>query len=836
MSVVEIPQLSLVALVGASGSGKSTFAAEHFLPTEVMSSDFFRGLVADDENFLPATPDAFDALYYIAAKRLRAGRLTVIDATNVKSEDRRKIVQLARDNDCLAVAIVFDLLEQVCAERNESRADRQVPRRVIRNQIASLRRSQRSLGREGFREVFTFTSPEEVAAVELVRKRLWVDRRDDSGPFDIIGDVHGCFDELLALLDKLGYNIDPADFTVTPPQGRKAVFLGDLVDRGPDTPGVLRIVKGMVDAGTALCVVGNHENKLVRKLSGRDVQMTHGLPETLEQLAEEPLEFTEATRAFLDGLISHYVLDGGKLVVAHAGLIEAYQGRASGRVRDFALYGETTGETDEFGLPVRYDWASDYRGEACVVYGHTPVTEPIWVNRTLCIDTGCVFGGRLSALRYPENEIVFVSSAKVYYEPVRPLGSARPDGDLLDIGDVTGKRFIETSLAGKVTVPEDHAAAALEVMSRYAADPHWIIYLPPTMSPSETSTLEGFLEHPFEAFDYYAGRGIERIVCEAKHMGSRAVVTVTRDGKVAADRFRANDGATGAILTRTGRPFFPDQAMTEEFLDRVRNSIDRTGLWEKLNTDWFCLDAEIMPWNAKGGDLVRGQYATVGTAAQVMLAATNNLLSKTAARVDVGDLAERYKRRAEAADKYVDAYSTYCWDIEGIDDLQFAPFQILAGEGRTYFDQSHTWHMNTLAPLADGLVVDTPFLDLNPKDNDSRDTAAAWWTKLTAEGGEGIVVKPAVPITRDAKGRIVQPGIKSRGRDYLRIIYGIDYTDSLDTLRARDLGRKRSMAEREFALGVEALDRFVRGEPLYRVHEAIFGVLAIESEPIDPRL
>ena len=216
------------------------------------------------------------------------------------------------------------------------------------------------------------------------------------------------------------------------------MFLGDLVDRGPDSPGVLRLVMGMVAAGQALAVPGNHENKLIRALSGKNVQVSHGLAETLSQLAGEDDEFRRQVGEFCRGLVSHLVLDGGRLVVAHAGLKEAYHGRASGRVRSFALYGDTTGETDEYGLPVRYPWAADYRGRAMVLYGHTPVPEPDWVNNTLCLDTGCVFGGRLTALRYPEREIVSVPAERVWYEPpsrwpprTRRALPSRPGGTLV---------------------------------------------------------------------------------------------------------------------------------------------------------------------------------------------------------------------------------------------------------------------------------------------------------------------------------------------------------------------------------------------------------------------
>lgn len=447
--LISLPELSLVLLIGVSGSGKTTFARQHFLPTEVLSSDACRGLVADDENDQRATGDAFAVLHFIAAKRLAAGRLTVIDATNVQMDARKSLLRLARDYHVLPVAIVFDLPEQLCEERNRQRPDRDFGRHVLRSQQRQLQRSLPQLQREGFSHVFMLASPEDVAAVSITREPLRVNRRDEHGPFDIIGDIHGCFDELRMLLDRLGYQVQAEirdgerRYRVQPPAGRRVIFLGDLVDRGPNTPEVLRLVMDMVEADVALCVPGNHDNRLLRKLWGRDVQITHGLDRSLEQLAREPPAFIKRVISFLDSLLSHYVLDEGRLVVAHAGLPAALQGRASRKVRNFALYGETTGETDEAGLPIRYQWAQDYRGAAQVVYGHTPVAFPEWLNHTINIDTGCVFGGQLTALRYPEQELVAVAAAQVYCEPLRPLMPPQEPRDpaLLDLEDVTGKRI-----------------------------------------------------------------------------------------------------------------------------------------------------------------------------------------------------------------------------------------------------------------------------------------------------------------------------------------------------------------------------------------------------------
>ncbi len=845
--IIKIPELSLITLVGVSGSGKSTFAKRHFLPTEVLSSDFCRGLVSDNENDQTSTNAAFDVLHFIAGKRLDAGRLTVVDATNVQVEARRGFVNLAKDHHVLAVAIVLDVSERVCADRNASRMDRQFGAHVLRNQQSQLRRSIRGLRREGFHRVFVLSGEEEIETASFEREPLWNDRRADSGPFDIIGDIHGCHTELVELLSLLGYEVTPEATTARHPDGRRVLFLGDLVDRGPATPAVLRLAMGMVTDGTALCLPGNHEVKLLRALNGKNVTTAHGLAMSLEQLAAEPPEFSQTVAKFIDSLVGHYVIDQGKLVVAHAGLPEKMQGRASGAVRSFALYGDTTGETDEYGLPVRYPWAEDYRGSALVVYGHTPVPEAVWMNKTICIDTGCVFGGRLTALRYPERELVSVPAHEVYYEPIRPLATPQsvPAEDReptdLDLDDVVGKRIIETSLAPSVTIREENAITALEVMSRFAIDPRWLVYLPPTMAPTATSDREGLLEHPHEAFAAFRAGEVEQVVCEEKHMGSRAVVVVCRDPSVAARRFGIESDVAGSIFTRTGRPFFSDGRTEGILLDRVRTAIDRCRLWTDLETDWLVLDCELLPWSAKAEELLRRQYASVGAAATSSLTAERAALDATAARgIETDGLVDHVRERSAMVDGFVAAYRRYCWPVNGVDDLKLAPFQILAGEGVVHALKDHLWHLEILGRLGDADPVTfrrTQSITVDVSDPGSVDVGTTWWEKLTSQGGEGMVVKPVQVVHRGPKG-LVQPGIKCRGREYLRIIYGPEYTAErhLSRLRSRGLGLKRSLAQREFALGIEALERFVALEPLYRVHECVFGVLALESEPVDPRL
>lgn len=839
MSEFSIPETGLVVLVGVSGSGKSSFAAKHFGRFEVLSSDYFRGLVGNDETDQSVTAAAFDALHYVAGKRLDAGLLTVVDATSVQQSARQSLIELARSHDALATAIVLDVPVEVCLQRNEGRGERRVPKAVIDRQHLQLRRSLKSLRREGFTRVHVLSSPQDIDGTAITRHKLLNDFRDQHGPFDVIGDVHGCLEELVLLLAKLGYDI------VRDRQGRavdafhpnrRAVFVGDLVDRGPDSPGVLRLVMGMVAAGHALAVPGNHEDKLVRALRGAKVTLNHGLDKTLEQLEAEGPEFKREVQDFCRSLVSHLVLDDGKLVVAHAGLIEKYHGRASQRVRAFALYGQVSGEVDEYGLPVRYPWARDYRGDAAVLYGHTPVTEVAWINNTACLDTGCAFGGQLSALRYPEREVVAVEALAQYAEPMRPLesphGPQREPG-VLSMEDVTGPLHLKAGERGTVKLSAAQAAGALETMSRFATDPRWLRYLPPTMSPADSSARPGYLEHPDEAFAYFRKLGIGEVICEEKHMGSRAVLLLARDPA----RFDAPAGWLGALHTRTGREILEPEA-ERALLQRAHAAADAAGLWDELGSDWVILDGELLPWSLKAESLIKDTYASVGAAAVAATSAAADLLERAAGTgLDLVALLERTRERSENAQAFRQSYRRYVGDKE---QVRFAAFQVLASEGRTYETSDHGWHMGIarkLAVQAPDLFKDTAWLRVSLDSGESTAQAVHWWEELTASGGEGMVVKPWLNLTRGARGW-VQPGIKVRGREYLRIIYGADYLAeaNLQRLKQRATDRKRSRALQEYLLGLEALRMTAAGEPLWKVHQMVFGVLALESEPLDPRL
>lgn len=852
---IELPETCVVAMVGASGSGKTTFCKKHFKETEVLSSDYFRSLVSDDETNQWATESAFDSLYYIANKRLQAKRLTVVDATNVKSDSRKEVVKLAEQNNYFPVAIVLNMAERVCIDRNKNREDQNVKASVVRKHCLELKKSIRRLKYEGFKKVFILNNIEEVENVEIIRTKLWSNKKSETGPFDIIGDVHGCFDELCELLEKLNYRVDRVNKIAVPPCGRKAVFLGDLVDRGPKITETLELIMNMVQSNFALCVPGNHDFKLLSKLNGKDIKIRHGLEHTLEQMKKMPDEFNNKVKAFLQSLVSHYILDNGKLVVAHAGMKEEYQGRSSGKVKDFALFGEKTGEVDEGGLPIRYNWAIDYNGRAKVVYGHTPQENAYEINNTINIDTGCVFGGKLTSYSYPEGKILSVNAYETYYKPFKPIEKTYEERGDLYIEDVLGKKHISTRLNPSITISEGNSSAALESISRFSVDPRWMIYLPPTMSPCETSKIENVLEHPIEAFNYYKSNEVEKVVCEEKHMGSRAVIIVCKDEEACRKRFTIEEENAGIIYTRTGRRFFDDQRVEKELLSIIRENLTKSNFWGEFSSEWICLDVELMPWSSKAKALLVNQYAPVGCAGKSSIETSINALESamkntlqerevdkatSGQNINLNEVLNSFKEKEDSINKYIKAYREYCWDITSINDYKIAPFHILATEGGVYGDKSNVWHMETIRKyvvVENTVVIPTNYKIVDFKDEESVQEAIGWWENLTREGGEGMVVKPFNFISQN-NNKLIQPAVKCRGKEYLRIIYGAEYTEknNLRRLKKRSLIKKRKLALKEFSLGIEALERFVKKEPLYRVHECVFGVLALESEPVDPRL
>ena len=511
----------------------------------------------------------------------------------------------------------------------------------------------------------------------------------------------------------------------------------------------------------------------------------------------ESEEFVAEVREFIDGLVSHYVLDGGRLVVCHAGLPEKYHGRTSGRVRSHALYGDTTGETDEFGLPVRYPWAEDYRGRAAVVYGHTPVPEATWLNNTICLDTGAVFGGKLTALRWPERELVDVPAEQVWYEPTKPLAARRRAGRTAarwTWPTCTGRRVVETRHLGRVAVREENAAAALEVMSRFAVDPRLLPYLPPTMAPDGHLARRGLPGTP--------GGGLRAVPRRTASPGSCARRSTWARGRSpwcagtrtsARERFGVRRARPAPLYTRTGRPFFDDarghrgDPRPAAHGGRRGRPVGRAG--HGLAAAGRRADALV----AEGVRAAarRSTRPWAPPPARCFPQALSRPAGRGRARRRRGGPAVPHSANAPTdAAAFTDAYRRYCWTTDGLDGVRLAPFQILAVQGRSLAGLPHDEQLALLDRLVEhdgtGLLQTTRRLYVDTGDPESVRAGVDWWLEMTGRGGEGMVVKPVGAVVRDGQGRLVQPGIKCRGREYLRIIYGPEYTrpDNLARLRA----------------------------------------------------
>jgi protein phosphatase len=939
-----IPELSLVMLIGPFGSGKTTFAQRHFKSTEILSTDFCRALVSNEETNQAATKDAYDVLHFITAKRLEAGRLTVVDATNIQAESRRSLLTLARKFHCIPIALVFDIDVKVCQERNQLRKDRNIDPHLVYQQTQQLRHTLRNLRREGFRSIYHFRSPEDSEKIELHYQSLWANRKFDTGPFDIIGDIHGCFDELCLLIEKLGYRIQaptPASpyYQIQHPQQRKLVFLGDLVDRGPKIPEVLHFVIDLVEQKQALLVSGNHEKKLARKLKGRETHTSYGIKESIRQLATESQDFQEKAIAFIDNLPSHYVLDEGKLVVVHAGLRESMHGRSSAEVRSFALYGERSNRNLKVKTFDRLRWAKDYRGQAYVVYGHIPVFEPRWLNRTLSIDTGCVFGGKLTALRYPEKELVSVDALKTYCYPPKHLASQLPspppplspflpedeediepdpteeqdsfsapppplplppasspsasaphkkteekkpvdlheedsedpneleskengeseeeneDSDESEesselqemespledhfyIESALGKRLIRTRFYHHIVIREESSIATLEILSRFVVNPRWLIYLSPTISPGVTSRRPDILEHPSDIFSYYQRCGVPQVLCQEKHTGSPVVFILCKTKEVAQKRFNTEE--QGICYNALGqRILSPSQ---EEYsLNRLLQLCHHSKLWEELQSDWLCIEGVLCPYSQERS--LYSQHFPLSAIAHYTYEKIQKSLEKAQLQgARVQGLSKYYQERTEMVSHYQEKIHESFLPPIPFESFHFAPLHLLASEGQVHYQQTHLWHLQQFQKLLSSekqlgldkpLLKSTPFLAVDLTNPTSESNAIQWWQdEILAQNRDGVVIKSSTFVPQGKHWKI-QPALKCRTPEYLRLLYGPEYTlqKNLKRLSYRKLTNKRILALKEFALGLEALERFVQNRPFSKVHECIAGILALESEP-----
>lgn len=862
-----LPHAGIVLLIGPSNSGKTTML-NHLqqtgvlLPSEIVSSDQFRVLVGDVEyielsnhskdeqevlngEYQGISQKAFEVMTELIAGRCILGKLTIVDATHLWPEDRKKYINLAAKNHVPVQAIALDIPETTLLERDRQRT---IPRgrNRIKQQVRAFRNNLHSLKTEGFQGV-TILNELESQEVTFERSENPLFKEVGMG-LDFIGDIHGCYSEFIQLLEALGYQADKEGL-YTHPQGRRLVSVGDVLSRGPDSLACLEFFCLHVERGLAYMVDSNHGWKIARWLLGRNVELGHGDEQILKEFEDyESKQGREAADQLKDKVKnlllsapSHLIFrqnEIGVIVAVHAGIRDRYIGKQSKRISDFCRYGDTDG-FGENGKPIRKDWFNNHLSGEIIIWGHDPRPQPLEINNTINIDQGVVFGGRLTAYRYPEKTFAAVPALSDYaQDPDSFLNLARKERfNPPNIQNYLKGYSVTTELHGEVKVKGEYVKAVIEDISHYTIPLEELVYIPPTMSPApDPSSLAEYLEHPREAFRYYRNKGINTMIAEKKHMGSRGILLLFKDREAGANY--VGTPLLGIVYTRTGRAFF-ERELADKVIEQLHGDLTQGEYFTRHKTDFVLLDTEILPWNLKAKELISSQYAHVS---EVALQDRQKLVEKLAlAKINGWNveawLAE-FKMKEKNAVVFRDVFQNYCWDTQGVQGIKIAPFHILAHQGKTYFEQPHLWHMeqcNALSELS-SLLVKTEFKIIN--DEMSEQEAIRWWEEMTENGHEGFVVKPETFIARNEKGWLMQPAIKVRGRKYLHIIYGMDYLqpENLMRLKQRDVRRKQRHALMEFALGVEGIKRFVSEESLARIHECVLATLSLETEPVDPRL
>ncbi|WP_019415155.1 polynucleotide kinase-phosphatase [Paenisporosarcina sp. TG20] len=861
---IQLPYAGIVLLIGPSNSGKSTLLRsmieqEVILSSEVISSDDYRVLVSNNDfidwsnrprdeaanlmdEYSSISAEAFMMMDSVIEARCRLNKLTFVDATHLHSEDRKRYIGLARKNNIPIVAIVLDIPENELLLRDEQR-DKPRGKKRIKQQYQTFKRERSFIKKEGYLSVYTIKGTDNL---EFTRRNNSLEKDIQYG-IDIIGDIHGCYDEMITLLDKLGYQKDK-DSLYLHPEGRKFVSIGDVMSRGPESLKTMLFFYDHIQRDLAYMIDSNHGWKIARWLDGRDVTMNHGDEKVIDELSayeaengsEKAHETKQAIKGFLFQAPSHYVFTKNgvqTLICAHAGIKDDMIGKESETVSDFCRFGDTDGN-DGKGKPIRKDWTINHQKNSTIVWGHDPKPRPLVINNTINIDQGVVFGGALTAFRYPEEEFVSVQ-AKQDYSGARDNPLEEWEKNRLNppnLGKFITGYSVNTEELGEIKIHQDIVKPAIDTVSHFTIPIEQLIYIPPTMSPTPSpSSLDDYLEHPKEAIDYYRSQGIQTMVAEKKHMGSRGILFLFKDTESAIKHTSIE--SLGVIYSRTGKRFF-DNETEKRIVLKINQELHAKGYFEKHNTDYLLLDAEIMPWNLKAKELISSQYAHV---VENAILDRTKLIEKIEVAVGQNEeldvWLEEYNEKLNNAHVFNEVFQKYCWEIEDISSIQIAPFHVLAHSNQTFFTQPHTWHMEQNHEFArqSEIFVETEYKVIT--DEASEEDVINWWKDITSEGHEGIVIKPEHYIARN-KGKLLQPAIKVRGRKYLNIIYGMDYLlpQNLKRLKDRNTGKKQKLALKEFALGIEGIQRYVQKESIERVHECVLGALALESDTVDPRL
>lgn len=866
MKTISIPHNSIVLLIGPSNSGKSTtlqnWVRKGYLQAEeVISSDHFRRLVSDIdfldwtnqpkevaanlmEEYSQISRVAFDMMEKMIGARAALNKRSFIDATHLKEAEREKYRLLGKQFHVPVIAIFFDISLPVLLERDEKRTHPRGKGRVKRH-FEIMRQEIRKIQKETYYAIYSLRERDESVQIDPVVSSIYLSA--DSG-LDVIGDIHGCMDECYELLERLGY-VKEEDGLFRHPEGRKFVSVGDIMSRGPKSAEALFFFSAHLKNNLAYMIDSNHGWKIARWLDGKKVTLSHGdewIEEAFSAFSHEYTdkqieEIREDWKTILLNAPSHYVLTRNGIktaIIAHAGIKDKYIGKESAGISDFTRYGETLG-MDSDGKPIRGDWYRKHLSKELIIWGHDPKPEPLVVNNTINIDQGVVFGGKLTAIRYPEREFISVKAQQDYAQiednPLKKWQETR-----LALPNV--HRFINgfsvwTDTYGEINCPQNNVKAALDKVSHYTIPMEELIYIPPTMSPTpKSSSIEGYLEHPIDAYHYYIDNGIEQMVVEKKHMGSRGILLLYKNQETA-EKYIGKK-SLGTIYTRTGRAFFSHE-LEEEILTKLHNDLTAANYFEENQTDWVLLDAEILPWNLKAKDLIIQQYAHVAEMSQMDRDKIHQqLLLAQQNGMDVQSWIEEFEQKRKNAQSFSEVYNQYCWEIQRLDDIKIAPFHLLAHSKESFFLKTHQWHMeqNEYFSTISSLFMKTDYMIVN--DEESLTKAVRWWEEITADGHEGVIFKPYHFLARNQKGKLLQPAIKVRGQKYLQIIYGMDYLekDQLRRLKDRKTGKKQRNALKELALGLEGINRFIQLESLERIHECVLATLALEEEPIDARL
>jgi polynucleotide kinase-phosphatase len=883
METIKLKHNEILILSGTSSSGKSTLASAHFKSSQVLSSDFFRTMVSDEsvtkkmpekvdvdqdyerferiifQEYKKISEDAFDLLKETLKKRAKNNRLTVIDATSLYAEDIQAYAKIAKENH-VPISIVFlNIPYKQVIENDAKRENARGNQRIKRQQqlLKRLMNQKKSLDKAGIREIYDIQSLDNVhIEIENPQNIISIDKG-----IDIIGDGHGLLQTRIQLFKKAGYVLGE-DGLFRHPNGRKIVYVNDETSRGflssdeikyGRYPSIAMMVsmKEHVEANLAYAVDSNHNYKIWRWLEGRNVTLAHGdekVEEEFEAFAQEfgeekTLLLKKELAAFLKSLPSHVIIeDRGfhRAVVTHAGIKDDMIGKFSREIRDFCRFGPTDGLEDS-GKPKRLDWTKEHKNGQLIIWGHEPHPNVTLENDTINVDTGGFCGHYLSMLRYPEmdilqekNDISFVEDEN---NPI--LKQKKKRFEFPNLSRLLYGFDLQTSF-GTFRAGAKNVQSVIESVSTRMAPFEEVFYVPPTMSPTpKTSSLDDFLEHPQEAFDYYKNQGITRLVCEKKHMGSRAYITLFKNKQVGERYF--NRPSLGSILSRNNIKFFKKE---EEEIVLTKLNEDLQPYFDEMNTDLLVIDAEILPWNLKASGLITKQYGLTSNAAiHKRKTHVERLLSFQETRsINIQDEIDQAKHLLENAEKFHKAFTYYCWDndVRKLEGIKIAPFHILAFSHKTNFDENHVWHMVQgirLAELSD-LMMQTEHKVLDLNDEHAVKEITRWWLEMTAEGHEGMVIKPLDFISYNQHEDIIQPAIKVRGREYLRIIYGMDYLDeeNLSIIKKRSASKKMKNALNEFKLSMESIQRFIDQESISRIHECVVASLSYENEKLDPRL